>query len=93
MIRRMQRADIDRVADIWLDTNIRAHNFISKQYWQKIKERKYLYHKKYTLFYIIRPAASLIARGELPLQSAFPRKPAGVHRGRQRHHAFHEHDP
>ncbi len=30
----MQRADIDRVADIWLDTNIRAHNFISKQYWQ-----------------------------------------------------------
>ena len=34
MIRRMQRADIDRVADIWLDTNIRAHNFISKQYWQ-----------------------------------------------------------
>lgn len=34
MIRRMQRADIDRVADIWLDTNIRAHSFISKQYWQ-----------------------------------------------------------
>ena len=34
MIRRMQRADIDRVADIWLDTNIRAHNFISKQDWQ-----------------------------------------------------------
>ena len=34
MIRRMQRPDIDRVADIWLDTNIRAHNFISKQYWQ-----------------------------------------------------------
>ena len=31
----MQRADIDRVANIWLDTNIRAHNFISKQYWQK----------------------------------------------------------
>ena len=34
MIRRMQRADIDRVADIWLDTNIRAHNLIPKQYWQ-----------------------------------------------------------
>ena len=31
MIRRMQRADIDRAADIWLDTNIRAHNFIAKQ--------------------------------------------------------------
>ena len=22
-----------RVADIWLDTNIRAHNFINQQYW------------------------------------------------------------
>ena len=34
MVRKLQKADIDRVADIWLDTNIRAHNFISKQYWQ-----------------------------------------------------------
>ena len=76
MIRRMQRADIDRVANILLDTNIRAHNSILikrtttyqkissctsfgslhdklEAYTQKIKERKYLYHKKYTLFYII----------------------------------------
>ena len=58
----MQRADIDRVANIWLDTNIRAHNFISKQYWQKIKERKYLYHKKYTLFYYNNKNISIISK-------------------------------
>lgn len=34
MIRRLQEADIDRVADIWLDTNIKAHSFISAQYWK-----------------------------------------------------------
>ena len=62
MIRRMQRADIDRVANTWLDTNIRAHNFISKQYWQKIKERKYLYHKKYTLFYYNNKNISIISK-------------------------------
>ena len=62
MIRRMLRADIDRVANIWLDTNIRAHNFISKQYWQKIKERKYLYHKKYTLFYYNNKNISIISK-------------------------------
>ena len=62
MIRRMQRADIDIVANIWLDTNIRAHNFISKQYWQKIKERKYLYHKKYTLFYYNNKNISIISK-------------------------------
>lgn len=35
MIRRMQITDIDSVADIWLDTNIKAHDFISAQYWQE----------------------------------------------------------
>ncbi|MCI9536939.1 MAG: GNAT family N-acetyltransferase [Eubacterium sp.] len=34
MIRRLQRADISRVADIWLDTNLKAHYFISAQYWK-----------------------------------------------------------
>ena len=34
MIRELQKADIDRVADIWLDTNVTAHSFISSQYWQ-----------------------------------------------------------
>ena len=26
--------DIDRVADIWLKTNLKAHYFISNQYWK-----------------------------------------------------------
>lgn len=34
MIRRLQEIDINRVADIWLDTNLKAHNFISAQYWK-----------------------------------------------------------
>lgn len=34
MIRRMQRADIDRVAKIWLASNISAHAFIPAEYWK-----------------------------------------------------------
>lgn len=34
MIRELQKADVNRVADIWLDTNVATHYFISKQYWQ-----------------------------------------------------------
>ena len=34
MIRKFQRDDINKVADIWLDTNIKAHNFIPSQYWK-----------------------------------------------------------
>ncbi len=34
MIRELQRNDINKVADIWLDTNIKAHNFIPAQYWK-----------------------------------------------------------
>ena len=34
MIRRMQTADTDRVAGIWLDANLKAHSFISPQYWK-----------------------------------------------------------
>ena len=34
MIRELQRDDINRVADIWLDTNLKAHNFIPAQYWK-----------------------------------------------------------
>ena len=29
----MQEKDIDIVAEIWLDTNISAHNFINSTYW------------------------------------------------------------
>ena len=34
MIRVVQKADITKVADIWLDTNIKAHNFIPAEYWK-----------------------------------------------------------
>ena len=33
MIRKLQKVDINRVADIWLTTNLKAHFFISEQYW------------------------------------------------------------
>ena len=34
MIRKLRKADVNRVAKIWLDTNIKAHYFISVQYWK-----------------------------------------------------------
>ena len=32
MIRKLRKADVNRVAKIWLDTNIKTHYFISAQY-------------------------------------------------------------
>ena len=34
MIRVLQLADLDRVADLWLAANLQAHNFISSEYWR-----------------------------------------------------------
>lgn len=34
MIRKMQITDMDRVAEIWLDTNLKAHDFIPPEYWK-----------------------------------------------------------
>lgn len=34
MIRALQEADIERVAEIWLDSNLKAHHFIPAQYWK-----------------------------------------------------------
>lgn len=34
MIRELNKVDIDRVAGIWLDTNIKAHYFIPAEYWE-----------------------------------------------------------
>ncbi len=34
MIREVQEAEISRVADIWLDTNLKTHYFIPAQYWE-----------------------------------------------------------
>ena len=39
MIRELRKTDIDRVADIWLKTNLKAHSFISEQYWISNYER------------------------------------------------------
>lgn len=33
MIRSLKNSDLESVMQIWLDTNIKAHNFISKDYW------------------------------------------------------------
>ena len=35
-IRKLQKSDIARVADIWLDTNLKAHDFISAKYWKDL---------------------------------------------------------
>ena len=35
MIRKMNGADIPVVMEIWLETNIKAHDFISSEYWKK----------------------------------------------------------
>lgn len=34
MVRRMETADLNAVAAIWLDTNLKAHAFIPSQYWR-----------------------------------------------------------
>lgn len=34
MIRELRKVDINKVAEIWLDTNIKTHCFISAQYWK-----------------------------------------------------------
>ena len=34
MIRELRKADINSVADIWLDTNRKAHAFIPASYWE-----------------------------------------------------------
>ena len=33
MIRKLQNGDINRVTDLWLKTNLEAHNFIPEPYW------------------------------------------------------------
>lgn len=38
-IRKFSVCDLERVAQIWLNTNIKAHNFISPEYWQNNYEQ------------------------------------------------------
>lgn len=33
MIRKLENRDLDRVMEIWLNSNIEAHDFIEKEYW------------------------------------------------------------
>lgn len=34
MIRALKKTDVDKIAEIWLDTNLSAHDFIPVEYWQ-----------------------------------------------------------
>lgn len=34
MIRKLEEKDIDIIMNIWLDTNIKAHYFVSRKYWE-----------------------------------------------------------
>lgn len=34
MIRKFENSDIDDIMQIWKNVNIKAHNFISKEYWE-----------------------------------------------------------
>lgn len=38
MVRKMREEDIGRIADIWLETNQKAHSFIVPEYWQERQE-------------------------------------------------------
>lgn len=33
MIREFQKSDIEKITEIWLNTNLKAHDFIPAQYW------------------------------------------------------------
>lgn len=35
MIRKWRRTDLDAISLIWLETNIKAHDFIAAEYWQQ----------------------------------------------------------
>lgn len=35
MIRKLQKTDIDRIIEIWLDCNLKAHEFIPERYWRE----------------------------------------------------------
>lgn len=34
MIRKLKNTDIDKIMDIWLESTVKAHNFISREYWE-----------------------------------------------------------
>lgn len=55
MIRKLEEKDINEVMNIWLETNIKAHNFVPEQYWENnienvkneiLKAEVYVYEKE-----------------------------------------------
>ena len=34
MIRALKKTDVDKIAEIWLDVNLSAHDFIPAEYWR-----------------------------------------------------------
>lgn len=38
MVREFQKSDLDRVLDIWLTANVKAHDFIPRAYWEGQRE-------------------------------------------------------
>lgn len=34
MIRKLKNTDIDKLMDIWLESTVRSHSFISREYWE-----------------------------------------------------------
>ena len=34
MIRKLEKTDVDKVAKLWLEENLTAHDFISEKYWK-----------------------------------------------------------
>ena len=61
MIRKMEKTDIETVADIWLDTNVKAHYFIPAQYWKEQSasvKAKLLQAELYVYEDYLRPASA-----------------------------------
>ena len=46
MIRELRQTDTDRISEIWLDTNLRAHDFIPAEYWEGNFDNGTLYYGK-----------------------------------------------
>ena len=58
MVRALQKRDIDRVAEIWLECNQKAHAFIPADYWMQNfdmvkallpQAEVYVYEKEYVM--------------------------------------------
>ena len=61
MIRKMQNPDINRIADIWLKTNLKAHDFIPEQYWTSTSQFNLSGMDRYWLYRIYKSRCSAAA--------------------------------